>query len=346
MLKTTITGSLPKPTWLSDPGKQLFSPWVVPEAHLHEAQDDAVRLALAEQIAAGIDIVTDGEQRRRHYIWGFLEALQGIDAWNLGAKVTRGARYGMTPTGVARLVGEVARTRPVLVEALAFARTHSSKPVKVTLPGPMTIVDSLVDEFYGDDKATLAMRFAGILNAEARDLAEAGADVIQFDEPCFNIYVDDVAAWGVRALERCAEGVTTTTAVHICYGYGVPQVLNWKQQNTDWGHYAATLPLLADSSIDQVSIEAAAAGVDVSVLETLRGKDVMLGVIDVGSDEIETPAEVAARIRKALPYVDPERLYPCTDCGMVPRPRHVASGKMASLAEGAAIVRRELRGAR
>ena len=342
MLKTTITGSLPKPTWLSDPGKQLFSPWVVPEPHLHEAQDDAVRLALADQIDAGIDIVTDGEQRRRHYIWGFLEALQGVDAWNLGAKVTRGARYGNTPIGVARLVGEVARPRPVLVEALAFARAHSNKPVKVTLPGPMTIVDSLVDEFYGDDKATLAMRFADILNAEARDLAAGGADVIQFDEPCFNIYVEDVAAWGVRALDRAAAGVNATTAVHICYGYGVPQVLSWKQHNTDWGHYAATLPLLADSSIDQVSIESAASGVDVAVIQTLRGKDVMLGVIDVGSDDIETPDTVAARIRKALPYIDPEHLFPCTDCGMVPRPRQVALGKMASLAAGAAMVRREV----
>ena len=343
MLKTTITGSLPKPAWLADPTSQLRAPWVVPLERLAEAQDDAVRLALADQEAAGLDIVTDGEQRRRHYIWGVVEGLTGIDTQTMGKKITRGARYTDKPIEVARIVGDLTRPKPILVEALRFAKAHTRRPVKVTLPGPMTTVDTLLDEHYGEDEPTLAMRFAALLNAEARDLAAAGADVIQFDEPCFNIYVDKVADWGIAALERCLEGVATTTAVHICYGYGIPNVLTWKTQNRDWGHYGITLPLLAKSRVDQVSVECAASGVDVSVLATLNGKDVMLGVIDVGTDEVESPETVAARIRKALPYVEQERLYPCTDCGLVPRPRSVARGKMRALAQGAALVREELR---
>lgn len=342
MLKTTLTGSLPKPSWLADPASQLFAPWVVSSDRLAEAQDDAVRLALADQEAAGLDIVTDGEQRRRHYIWGFVEGLTGIDTETLGKRLARGGRYASL-TDVARVMGDVTRPRPVLVEALRFTKAQTRRLVKVTLPGPMTIVDSLLDEHYGEDEPTLAMRFAALLNAEARDLAAAGADIVQFDEPCFNIYVDKVRAWGIAALERCLDGVATTTAVHICYGYGVPRVLAWKTQNRDWGHYGITLPLLAPSRIDQVSVECAASGVDVSVLAALKGKDVMLGVIDVGTDEVEAPETVAARIRKALPYVEPERLYPCTDCGLVPRPRQVARGKMRALAQGAAVVRDELR---
>jgi 5-methyltetrahydropteroyltriglutamate--homocysteine methyltransferase len=341
MLHTTITGSLPKPAWLARPGAQLFAPWAPPSEHLAEAQDDAVRLALLEQEEAGIDIVTDGEQRRRHYIWGFVENLTGIDTQTLALKMTRNARYA-PQTSVARIVAEVTRPQPVLVSALRFAKAHTRRPIKVTLPGPMTTVDTLLDEYYQGDEATLAMRFAAILNAEAHDLAAAGADVIQFDEPCFNIYVDKVRDWGIAALERCVQGVATTTAVHICYGYGVAGVLTWKTQNRDWGHYGVTLPLLARSRLNQVSVECAASGVDVSVLEALRGKDVMLGVIDVGTDAVEAPETVAARIRQALPYVAPEHLYPCTDCGMVPRQRAAARDKMRALVQGAALVRAEL----
>jgi 5-methyltetrahydropteroyltriglutamate--homocysteine methyltransferase len=337
MLSTTIVGSLPKPAWLAEPG-QLRAPWRLSGDALREAQDDAVRLALVEQEEAGLDIVCDGEQRRRHYIWGFLEGLTGIDAERLGTKRARGGRYA-EQSPAARIVGEVTRVKPILVDALRFARAHTRRPVKVTLPGPMTIVDSIVDEHYGADERSLALRFAEILNAEARDLAAAGADVVQFDEPCFNVYVDQVAAWGVAALERCCAGVGAKKAVHICYGYGVPAVLAWKSRNRDWGHYGKTLPLIADSSIDQVSVECAASGVDVSVLGTLKGKDVLLGVIDVGAEEVETPETVAARIRKALPYVPPEHLFPCTDCGLVPRSRDAARGKLRALAAGAALVR-------
>jgi 5-methyltetrahydropteroyltriglutamate--homocysteine methyltransferase len=296
-----------------------------------------------EQEEAGIDVVCDAEQRRRHYIWGFLEGLTGFDLENLGQKRARGGRYTES-TAVVRIVGEVTRPAPVFLDAVRYARAHTKKPLKVTLPGPMTIVDSSLDQHYGTDEKTLAMHFARILNDEARQLQDAGADVIQFDEPCFNIYLDKVQEWGIETLERCLEGITATKGVHICYGYGTGAVLTWKNANTDWGHYGVSLPLLAKSSIDQVSVECAASGVDVSLLEALRGKDVLLGVIDVGKEEIETPQTVADRIRAALPYVAPEHLFPCTDCGMVPRSRASANGKMRSLAAGAAIVRKQLSG--
>jgi 5-methyltetrahydropteroyltriglutamate--homocysteine methyltransferase len=342
MLETTIVGSLPKPAWLAEPGT-LFGAWRPQDQVLAEAQDDAVLLALADQETAGIDVVTDGEQRRRHYIWGFLEGLSGIDTRQLGSKLARGGRYA-AQTSVARIVGEVRWTRPVLAAAAQFARARTARRLKVTLPGPMTLVDSVLDEYYGDEEAALAMRFAAMLNAEARALAEAGVDVVQFDEPCFNIYLDKVDSWGLDALERCIDGVPARRAVHICYGYGTPAVLAWKTQNRDWGHYAVTLPLLARSAIDQVSVETAASGVDVAVLAQLAGKDVLAGVIDVGSEEIETPETVAARIRAILAFVPPERLLPCTDCGLVPRSRAAARGKMRALAAGAAIVRQELAG--
>lgn len=345
MLKTTIAGSLPKPPWLADSSVQLFAPWMVPPDRLREAQDDAVRLALADQEEAGIDIVTDGEQRRRHYIWGFLEGLTGTDSQTLGRKQTRAGRYAKEQE-VARIVGEVTRPRPVMVEALAFAKAQTRRPVKVTLPGPMTIVDSVLDEYYRSDEKSLAMRFAALLNAEARDLAAGGADVLQLDEPCFNIYLDKVQAWGIEALERAIEGVSCATAIHICYSYGIPRVLAWKKQNVEWEQYAVTLPLLARTGINQVSVECAASGVDVAVLAEAHGKDVLLGVIDVGTEEVESPELVATRIRKALPYVAPERLFPCTDCGLVPRSRQAARGKLKALAEGARLVRRELEAAK
>jgi 5-methyltetrahydropteroyltriglutamate--homocysteine methyltransferase len=243
---------------------------------------------------------------------------------------------------VARVVGTVERTRPVFLEACRFARELTTRKLKVTLPGPMTIVDSVADEHYGADRKTLAMHFARALNAEARELAAAGADVIQFDEPCFNIYVDEVEAWGIDALEQCMDGVSARKAVHICYGYGTPAVLAWKTKNTDWGHYGVTLPLLAKSNVDQVSVECAGSGVDLAVLRELGGKDVLLGAIDVGTEEVETPEVVAARLRRALEHVPASQLYPCTDCGLVPRSRVASQGKMRALAAGAAIVRAEL----
>jgi 5-methyltetrahydropteroyltriglutamate--homocysteine methyltransferase len=340
MLACSIVGSLPKPAWLAEPGV-LRAPWRLSGSALREAQDDAVRLAIAEQEAAGLDIVTDGEQRRRHYIWGLLEGLTGVDTRRLARKRSRGGRYAET-TEVPRIVGDVARAGPIFAEACRAARALTRRTLKVTLPGPMTVADSVADEHYGDDHRGLALRFAAILNREARDLVDEGADVVQFDEPCFNIHVDEVQAWGIEALEACLDGVRARTAVHVCYGYGTPAVRAWKARNTDWGQYGVTLPLLARSRIDQVSVECAASGVDPGVLGALRGKDVLVGVIDVGTDEVEPAAVVADRIRAALEHVPAARLFPCTDCGLVPRRRDAAAGKMRALAAGAAIVRAEL----
>jgi 5-methyltetrahydropteroyltriglutamate--homocysteine methyltransferase len=340
VLEPSVVGSLPKPEWLAEPNA-LRSPWRLEGEALRVAQDDAVRLALLDQESAGMSVVTDGELRRRHYIWGFLDGLTGTDTERLTKKRSRGGRYSEL-TEVARLVGPVSRPSPVFVDACRFARAHTSRLLKVTLPGPMTAADSVADEAGGADFKTLAMRFAALLNAEARDLVEAGADVVQFDEPCFNIYLDEVVAWGMEALEQAMDGVRATKAVHICYGYGTPAVLAWKTRNTDWGHYGVTLPLLARSSVDQVSVETAASGVDAAVLGELGQKQVLAGVIDVGTEQVETAEAVAERIRRILPFVDADRLLPSTDCGLVPRSRQAALGKMQALAAGAALVRQEI----
>jgi 5-methyltetrahydropteroyltriglutamate--homocysteine methyltransferase len=339
MLRTMIVGSLPRPGWLATP-EQVYASYRLEGEALREAQDDAVLLALRDQESAGLDIVTDGEQRRRHYIWGFCEGLKGLDFEHLVKRVTRGNRYGVL-VDVARVVGTVGRPRPVLVEALRFLKEHTKRPVKVTLPGPMTTADTLADEHYGSRRA-LAADLAKVLNDEACELAENGCDIVQFDEPCFNIYLDEVEEWGIRTLEQAAGGVKAKTAVHICYGYGIPVVLAWKTRNTDWSHYRRTLPLLRTSAIDQISVECAASGVDPSVLALARGKDLMVGVIDVGTDQIETDEIVARRIRTALEHVEPNHLFPSTDCGMVPRSRAAARGKIEALARGAEIVRAEL----
>ncbi len=339
MLQTMIVGSLPRPTWLVPPSAMYVS-WKLKDDTLREGQDDAVLLALADQEAAGLNIVTDGEQRRRHYIWGFVEGLTGLDFSRLVEIETRGNRYGIK-VRAARVVEQLRRPRSVLVDALRFMKQHTTKPVKVTLPGPMTIADTVADEYYRD-RRTLASELAQLVNEEACELAENGCDIVQFDEPCFNIYLDAVEEWGIKTLEQCARGVPAKTAVHICYGYGIPAVVEWKSQNTDWGHYARTLPLLRTSGIDMISVECAASGVDPAVLAEAKGKDLMIGVIDVGTEEVETRETVAARIRTALQYVAPEHLYPCTDCGMIPRSRAAARGKMQALADGAWLVRAEL----
>ncbi len=335
-VRSTIVGSLPKPTWLAAPG-ELFPPWRLEGERLAEGQEDAVRVWVSAQEHAGLDCITDGEQRRRHYIWGFFQGLEGIDTMNLALRAQRAQRYHKE-IAAARLVAGPEYRGPIFVDALCATLAITDRPVKVTLPGPMTIVDSLVDAVGGRSEEELAMRFAELLNLEARALSEAGAAVIQFGEPCFNIYVDKVKDWGMAALEHAARGVTAKKAVHICYGYGTPDVKRWKNANTDWSHYEHTLPLLAKSSIDQVSIETAASGVDVGVIEAIRGKDVMLGVVDVGNETVESAEIVAERLRRALRYIDPGHLYACTDCGMLPLPRHAADGKLRALAAGAALV--------
>ncbi|MCZ6591438.1 MAG: methionine synthase [Alphaproteobacteria bacterium] len=340
MLKTTITGSLPKPAWLAQP-EVLWAPWAADDpAQLEEAKHDAVRLALRDQEVAGIDIVSDGEQSRQHFVHGILEKIEGIDFENKQRIGIRDDRYEADcPT----VVADVRRTGPIHRDEVAFARAHTDHELKFTMPGPMTIVDTLADTHYGDRPA-MAMAFADILNAEAREIEAAGANVIQFDEPAFNVYLDAVPTWGVEALNRAVDGVGCTTAVHICYGYGIKANLDWKATlGAVWDQYEKTLPALADSDIDQVSLEFAGSRVPIEVIGLLDGKkDVLVGAIDVTTLEAETPEQVAAVIRSALEHTSPERIFPCTNCGMVPLPRSVSQGKLKALADGTALVRAEL----
>jgi len=338
MLATTIAGSLPKPSWLAEP-ETLWAPWRVARESLQEAQRDAVRLALADQEAAGIDVVTDGEQSRQHFVHGFLERLEGID---FGKRVTIGIRADRYKAEVPTVTGPIARRAPVHVDEVRWARAHTTRRLKFTIPGPMTIVDTLADEHY-HDRARLALAFARVINEEARELVAAGLDVLQLDEPAFNVYMDDVAAWGIEALHRATEGLACTTAVHICYGYGIKANVDWKKTlGAEWRQYERTFPLLAKSRIDQISLECANSRVPLELLDLLRGKDVMAGVIDVATHEVETAEQVAARIREVMRHVEPARLLPCTNCGMVPLPRAVARAKLQALGAGARLVRREL----
>ncbi len=336
-LQTTIAGSLPKPAWLAEP-KRLWAPWLLEGALLEEGKRDALRLLLADQEAAGIDIVTDGEQTRRHFVTTFIESLKGVDFEHKRTVRIRNRYDADVPV----VVGPVGRGKPVFVEDLRFLRGQTKRPIKLSLPGPMTMVDTLYDNHYRS-REKLAREFAAILNQEARELERAGADVIQFDEPAFNVYMDEVADWGIQALEAAAAGLKCKTAVHICYGYGIKANIDWKKTlGSEWRQYEATFPLLARSKIDQVSLECANSHVPLELLALLKGKDVLVGAIDVANDTVENPEQVAATIRAAMKFVPPEKLYPCTNCGMVPLAREVALGKLKALASGAALVRREL----
>jgi 5-methyltetrahydropteroyltriglutamate--homocysteine methyltransferase len=340
VLLTTIAGSLPKPSWLAAP-ERLWAPWRLEGEALREAKRDAVLVALKEQEAAGIDVVTDGEQSRQHFVHGFLEGVDGID---FGKRVTIGIRADRYKAEVPTVTGPLRRRAPVHLEDVRWARAHTERRMKFTLPGPMTIVDTLADEHYRD-RARLALEFARVLNEEALDLVAAGVDVLQFDEPAFNVYMDEVAGWGIEALHRAIEGVRCTTAVHICYGYGIQANLDWKRTlGGEWRQYEKTFPLLAQSRIDQVSLECANSRVPIPLLGLLAGKDVLVGCIDVASPLIETAEQVAQTIRCAMEHVPPARLLPCTNCGMVPLSRAVARGKLSALGEGARLVRRELGG--
>ena len=338
MLLTTIAGSLPKPAWLAEP-ERLWAPWRLPPETLAAGQRDAVLIALKEQEAAGIDIVTDGEQSRQHFVHGFLATLDGID---FGKRVTIGIRADRYKAEVPTVTGPLVRRAPVHLDEVRWARAHTERRLKFTIPGPMTIVDTLADEHYRD-RRRLALEFARIINEEARELVGAGLDVLQLDEPAFNVYMDDVAAWGIEALHRAIDGVACTTAVHICYGYGIKANVDWKGTlGAEWRQYEQTFPLLAKSRIDQISLECARSRVPLSLLGLLAGKDVLVGCIDVASEAIEAPEQVAATIRRAMDYVPPARLFPCTNCGMVPLPREVARAKLRALGAGARLVREQL----
>jgi 5-methyltetrahydropteroyltriglutamate--homocysteine methyltransferase len=335
MLETTIAGSLPKPAWLAEP-ERLWAPWRLPPELLLEGQRDAVLVALREQERAGIDIVSDGEQTRHHFVHGFVERLSGID---FSHRVRMGIRANRYEADVPVVRGPLTRSGPVHLEEVRWARANTRRRLKFTMPGPMTIVDTLADEYYGD-RARLAFEFARVLNAEARELCAAGIDVLQLDEPAFNVYLDDVRTWGIQALEMAIADLPCRSAVHICYGYGIPANLEWKRTlGAEWRQYEHIFPLLAASRIDQVSVECAGSRVPLELLALLDGKDVLVGCIDVATTEVETSADVASTIEAALQYVPVERLFPCTNCGMVPLSRDVARRKLHALAAGAALVR-------
>ncbi len=339
LLPTSTAGSLPKPAWLAEPEK-LWSLWKLAGEELVLAKKDALRITLQEQDNAGIDIVSDGEQSRQHFVTTFIEHLTGVD-WKNKKTVFIRNRYDAEVPGI---VGPVSRQKPVFVEDAEFLRSQTDQPIKWALPGPMTMVDTLYDDYYKDRK-TLAFEFAKALNQEARELEAAGVDIIQFDEPAFNVFLGDVVDWGIEALERACEGLTCETAVHICYGYGIQANTDWKKTlGREWLHYEQTFPALQQSSLDIISLECHNGRVPFEVLELIRGKKVMVGAIDVATDIIETPEEVAVTLRQALKYVDADKLYPCTNCGMAPLARDIARNKLKALSAGAEIVRQELVG--
>ena len=336
LFPTTIAGSLPKPAWLAAPEK-LWAPWRLKGEELAAAKDDATLLALKIQEDAGIDIVTDGEQARQHFVHGFLEAVDGIDFNKRVEMGIRNDRYkAMCPT----VVGPLRLRARVHAREAQLARAHTRKKLKFTLPGPMTIVDTIADAHYGD-RVKMAMAFAALLNEEVRGLAADGVDVVQFDEPAFNVYMDAASGWGIEAMHRAIDGVTCKTAVHICYGYGIPANIQWKATlGAEWRQYEQFFPALAKSRIDQVSLECINSHVPMSVLKLLDGKDVLIGAIDVANDAIETPEEVAGVIAAAAEFVQPHRIIPCTNCGMAPMRHDIAAAKLQALARGAALAQR------
>ena len=340
MLQTTIVGSLPKPEWLAQP-EVLWAPWKLSGSDLERAKLDATVLCIKLQEDAGIDIVAEGEQARTHFVHGFLANLDGID---FEKRTRMGIRANRYEAEVPTVVGPIRRKGPVHAAEARTARAHTSRKLKFTLPGPMTIADTIADAHYGR-REDLAFGFAAVLNEEARELEALGIDVIQFDEPAFNVYMREVAEWGIAALERAKEGLACTTAVHICYGYGIKANLDWKATlGSEWRQYQETFPVIARSSVDQVSLECRNSRVPIELMGLLDGKDLMVGAIDVTTDAVESAEDVAETIRAALRYVAPEKLFPCTNCGMAPMKRDVAYAKMAALAQGASLVRRELQG--
>jgi 5-methyltetrahydropteroyltriglutamate--homocysteine methyltransferase len=332
-IATTIAGSLPKPAWLAQT-ERLWPEWRLEGDALEEAKRDATEIALAEQARAGIDVVTDGEQSRRHFVHGFLELIDGIDFTKIVRKGIRADRY---QADLPTITGPVKRMRPVHVDEARFARGLTDRRLKVTIPGPMTIVDTLHDVYYGDRK-TAAMAFAEIIRAEIDELSAAGVDIVQLDEPSFNVYFEELDAWGVEAIDACVRGVGCETAVHVCYGYGIQANLDWKASlGREWDQYDIVLPLLAKSAVDEISIELAGSRVPPEVLGKAGDKRLAVGAIDVTTDTAETAEDVRATLEVALRYLPPERLVASTNCGMAPMKRSVAMQKLAALGAGARL---------
>jgi 5-methyltetrahydropteroyltriglutamate--homocysteine methyltransferase len=337
LFPTTIAGSLPKPAWLAEPNK-LWAPWRASGAALDDAKRDATLLALKLQEDAGIDVVTDGEQSRQHFVHGFLEFVDGIDFQRkveIGIRADRYKAMVPTVTSTLRLKGRVHAREATL------ARAHTRHKLKFTLPGPMTIVDTIADAHYGD-RVQMAFAFADLINAEARALAADGVDVIQIDEPAFNVYMREVREWGVEALNRAVVGLSCATAVHICYGYGIKANIDWKATlGAEWRQYEEIFPALAASRIDQVSLECRNSHVPMGLLKLLDGKDVQVGVIDVATDEVEKPEQVAAVITDATKYMAKEKIIAGTNCGMAPMRWEIACAKLAALGKGADLARQK-----
>jgi len=335
MFPSSIAGSLPKPSWLAEPNR-LWPQWRLAGDELAQAKLDATLLAVKWQEDAGIDIVCDGEMSRQHFVHGFLEFVDGID---FAHKVEMGIRADRYKAMVPVVRGELRLKGRVHQAEARHARAHTKRKLKITMPGPMTIADTVADDHYGD-KVKMAFAFADLLNREARALEADGVDVIQFDEPAFNVFMTEVQVWGIQALHRAIDGLKCTTAVHICYGYGIKANIDWKNTlGQEWRQYEKIFPALAKSRIGQVSLECINSRVPMKLLSLLEGKDVLVGVIDVATDEIETPEQIANVIGEVSKHIAKERVIACTNCGMAPMRREIAEAKLKALGAGVARAR-------
>ncbi|MGX7745225.1 methionine synthase [Rhodopseudomonas parapalustris] len=335
LFPTTIAGSLPKPEWLAEPNK-LWAPWKSSGEELVRAKRDATILALKLQEDSGIDIATEGEQARQHFVHGFLEAVEGID---FAHKVEMGIRNDRYKAMVPQVIAPLRLKGRVHGFEAQVARAHTTRKIKFTLPGPMTIIDTIADRYYGD-RIKMAFAFAELLNEEAKALAADGIDMIQFDEPAFNVYMSEAADWGVNALERAAQGLSCATAVHICYGYGIKANTDWKETlGAEWRQYEDIFPAIDRSAIQQVAVECRNSKVPLELLSLLKGKVVQAGVIDVASDEVETAEDVCATIEAVMKHVPKSNIIATTNCGMAPMRREIAEAKLAALGAGAELAR-------
>lgn len=338
LFPTTIAGSLPKPEWLAEPN-MLWAPWKSGGDELLRAKRDATLIWLKIQEDAGIDIVTEGEQARQHFVHGFLEKIEGID---FAHKVEMGIRKDRYKAMVPQVVAPLRLKGRVHADEARVARTHTRKKLKFTLPGPMTIIDTIADRYY-DDRVKMAFAFAELLNEEAKALQADGVDLVQFDEPAFNVYMDEVNDWGIKALERAAQGLTCATAVHICYGYGIKANTDWKETlGTQWRQYEQIFPAIDASPIQQVAIECRNSKVPLDLLALLKNKIVQAGVIDVASDTVETAEDVVTVIDAVSKFVPKSNIIATTNCGMAPMRRQIAEAKLVALGAGAALAREKL----
>ena len=334
---TTISGSLPKPNWLAEPEK-LWSPWLLQGEELKKGKKDAIKIAVDNQINSGLSIIGDGEQTRQHFVTTFIEHLTGVDFKNKKIVRIRNRYDASVPV----VVSDIRREKSVFVDDAKYLRSLTKLPIKYTLPGPMTMVDTLYDEYY-KSREKLAEKFAKVLNEEAKELENAGVDYIQFDEPAFNVFFDEVKDWGIKVLEKAASNLKSTTIVHICYGYGIDANINWKNSlGNEWRQYEHVFPLLAKSKIDQISLECQNSKVPMDLIALLKGKKVLVGAIDVATKIVETPEQVANILRKATKFAEPKNILGCTNCGLVTFSQEVANAKMRSLSLGADILNKEL----